>query len=132
LTPLNALSDCEILIVSHRSFLPLLERRPDICIDLMLVLCGRLRNTNQQVEDLAFLDLESQRRCSALPRRAVQEKCRPSRLLSGYHNANSGNSSAGHAKGSNKHLHAWKQSGVVTIKKGKIAILNMAAPAEHS
>ena len=54
----NALTDCEILIVPRRSFWPMLERRSDICIDLILVLCERLRHTNQQVEDLAFLDLE--------------------------------------------------------------------------
>src|SRR3954469_6130792 len=55
----NALTDCEILIVPRRSLWSLLERRPDICIDLMLVLCERLRHTNQQVENFAFLDLES-------------------------------------------------------------------------
>src|SRR3954464_3451419 len=55
----NALTDCEILIVPRRSLWSMLERRPDVCIDLMLVLCGRLRHTNQKIEDLAFLDLES-------------------------------------------------------------------------
>src|SRR5215208_5015011 len=55
----NALIDCEILVVPRRSLWSLLERRPDVCIDLMLVLCERLRHTNEQVEDLAFLDLEA-------------------------------------------------------------------------
>src|SRR5215212_1000537 len=50
-----ALLDCDILIVPRRSLWSLLERRADICIDLILVLCERLRRTNQQVEELAFL-----------------------------------------------------------------------------
>src|SRR3954452_23573412 len=54
-----ALTDCEILIVPRRSLWSLIERRPDICIDLMLVLCERLRHTTEQVEDLAFLHLET-------------------------------------------------------------------------
>src|SRR3954471_9090941 len=54
-----ALTDCEILIAPRRSLWSLIEHRPDLCIDLMLVLCDRLRHTNEQVEDLAFLHLES-------------------------------------------------------------------------
>src|SRR6266446_8890012 len=55
----TAASDCELLVVPRRSLLSLLERRPDLCIDLLVVLCERLRRTNEQVEDLAFLDLEA-------------------------------------------------------------------------
>src|SRR5260221_8085834 len=55
----TAMTDCELLIVPRRSLLALLERRPDLCIDLLIVLCERLRRTNEQVEDLAFLDLEA-------------------------------------------------------------------------
>ena len=55
----TAMVDCELLVVPRRSLLALLERRPDLCIDLLIVLCERLRRTNEQVEDLAFLDLEA-------------------------------------------------------------------------
>src|SRR6185436_6764331 len=55
----TAMTDCELLVVLRRSILALLERRPDAAIGLMHVLCERLRRTNEQVEDLAFLDLEA-------------------------------------------------------------------------
>ena len=55
----TAMTDCELLVVPRRSLLALLERRPDAAIGLMHVLCERLRRTNEQVEDLAFLDLEA-------------------------------------------------------------------------
>jgi CRP/FNR family transcriptional regulator, cyclic AMP receptor protein len=130
----NALTDCEILIVSRRSFWPLLERRPDICIDLMLVLCERLRHTNQQVEDLAFLDLEL-RIAKALLRLAeesgageVQAKPVAFRISQ----RELGELVGGSRGRVNKHLHVLKQSGIVTIEKGAIVILDLATLAERA
>src|SRR5262249_17740470 len=54
-----AMTPCELLVVARRPFLSLLERRPDLGIQLMIVLCDRIRRTDEQVEDLVFLDLES-------------------------------------------------------------------------
>lgn len=45
----------ELLVLSRRDFLPLLERRPELCMRLIDVLCDRLRRTSEQVEDLTFL-----------------------------------------------------------------------------
>src|ERR1700686_966449 len=55
----TAMSDCEMLVGPRGSLLALVERRADLCIDPLIVLCERLRTTNEQVEDLAFLDLEA-------------------------------------------------------------------------
>jgi CRP-like cAMP-binding protein len=55
----TALTDCELLVVPRGPFLELLERRPDIVVGLLIVLCDRLRHTDERVEDLAFLDLET-------------------------------------------------------------------------
>jgi CRP-like cAMP-binding protein len=130
----NALTDCEILIVPRRSFWSLLERRPDICIDLMLVLCERLRHTNQQVEDLAFLELEP-RIAKALLRLAEENgageiQAKPVSLRMSQREL--GELVGGSRERVNKHLHVWKQSGIVTIEKGAIVILDMAALAERA
>src|SRR6476660_5233497 len=120
----NALTDCEILIVPRRSLWSLLERRADICIDLMLVLCERLRHTNQQVEDLAFLDLGS-RMAKVLVRLADESgagtlQAKPvavrisQRVL--------GELVGGSRESVNKQLHTWKRSGIVAITKGTIVI----------
>src|SRR5438270_752249 len=50
---------CELLVVPRRPFLELIERRPELAVGLLVVFCERLRRTNEQVEDLAFLDLET-------------------------------------------------------------------------
>jgi CRP/FNR family transcriptional regulator, cyclic AMP receptor protein len=130
----NALTDCEILIVSRRSFWPMLERRSDICIDLILVLCERLRHTNQQVEDLAFLDLEP-RIAKALLRLAEESgagevQAKPVALRISQREL--GELVGGSRESVNKHLHIWKQLGIVSVEKGTIVILDMAALAERA
>src|ERR1700731_1748729 len=69
----TAATDCELLVVPRRSLLRLLEHQPELGIELMVVLCERLRRTNEQVEDFAFLDLET-RIAKTLLRLARDEK----------------------------------------------------------
>ena len=54
-----AMTDCEILILLRRDFMPILQKRTDICLILMRILCQRLRQTSEQVEDVLFRHLES-------------------------------------------------------------------------
>src|SRR5262249_59439423 len=54
-----AMTDCEILVVHRRDFMPILEKRADICLILLRILCQRLRQTSEQVEDVLFRHLES-------------------------------------------------------------------------
>jgi class 3 adenylate cyclase len=56
-----AMTDCELLIIDRRDVLPMLERHLEICMMLMQILCQRLRQTGEQVEDvlLRSRDLEA-------------------------------------------------------------------------
>ncbi len=54
-----AMTDCELLVLQRRDFIPLLEKRPDICLTLINILCDRLRKTSEQVEDLLFRHAEA-------------------------------------------------------------------------
>ena len=47
-----AMTDCELLIIDQRDLLPMLERHPEICMMLMQILCRRLRQMGEQVEDV--------------------------------------------------------------------------------
>jgi CRP/FNR family cyclic AMP-dependent transcriptional regulator len=128
----TAMTDCEVLVVPRRSLLSLLERRPDICIDLMLVLCERLRRTNEQVEDLAFLDLEA-RIAKVLVRLAEEngitdEPTQPVGVKISQRAL--GELVGGSRESVNKHLHDWKRSGIITIEKGAIMIRDIDALAD--
>ena len=125
----TAMSDCELLVVPRRSLLALLERRPDLCIDLLIVLCERLRRTNEQVEDLAFLDLEA-RIAKALIRLAEENGA--SQLPSAPVGVKMSQRALGELVGGsresvNKHLQDWKRSGIIAIEKGAIVIRDLPA-----
>jgi CRP/FNR family cyclic AMP-dependent transcriptional regulator len=130
----TALTDCEILIVPRRSLWSLLERRPDFCIDLLLVLCDRLRHTTEQVEDLAFLHLESRMAKVLLRLReesgAGQRWSEPTAIKISQRAL--GELVGGSRESVNKHLNAWKELGIVAIEKGAIVIRDAAALAEYA
>jgi CRP-like cAMP-binding protein len=51
-----AVKDTELLVIDRRDFIPLVHREPEIAIKLIEILCGRLRNTSEQVENVILLD----------------------------------------------------------------------------
>ena len=127
----TALTDCEILIVPRRSLWSLLERRPDLCMALMLVLCERLRHTTEQVEDLAFLHLES-RMAKALLRLLEESGAGQTQAAIRISQRALGELVGGSRESVNKHLNAWKELGIVSIEKGGIVIRDAAALAEYA
>ncbi|MBV9586219.1 MAG: Crp/Fnr family transcriptional regulator [Alphaproteobacteria bacterium] len=124
----TAASDCELLVVPRRSVLRLLEHRPEVCIELMVVLCERLRRTNEQVEDFAFLDLEA-RIAKVLLRLAREETPRSSASRLGLKISQRalGELVGGSRESVNKHLQDWKRSGIIAIEKGAILIEDLDA-----
>ena len=51
------ITDCKLIVIERRDFLPLVHSRPEVAQKLIEVLCERLRNTSRQVEEVMFLDL---------------------------------------------------------------------------
>ena len=52
-----AMSECELMVMDRRDFLPFLKAEPEMAIQLIEVLCERLRRTSEQIEDVMFLPL---------------------------------------------------------------------------
>jgi CRP-like cAMP-binding protein len=53
----TAITDCELMVIERRDFTPLIHERPELALKLIEVLCGRLRQTTEQLEDVMFLNL---------------------------------------------------------------------------
>jgi CRP/FNR family cyclic AMP-dependent transcriptional regulator len=53
-----AIEDSELMVIERRDFMPLLSTYPKIAIRLLEILCGRLRKTSGQVEDIVFFGFE--------------------------------------------------------------------------
>lgn len=52
-----AVEETELLIVSSSDFMPVLSGNAELCIDLLKVLCNRIRQTNVILEDFSYIDL---------------------------------------------------------------------------
>jgi CRP/FNR family transcriptional regulator, cyclic AMP receptor protein len=125
----TALTDCELLVLNRRDLLPVLEKRADLCMILLRVLCRRLRTTTEQVEDVMFRHLES-RVAKALVQLAES---------TGFHGGSSpsvalrvsqrelGNMAAGSRESVNKHLQTWHRQGLIDLSKGSIRIRDVEA-----
>jgi CRP/FNR family transcriptional regulator, cyclic AMP receptor protein len=53
----TALTKCELLILERRDVLPFLERSPSACLNLMQLLCARIRRSDERMAEIAFYDL---------------------------------------------------------------------------
>ena len=124
----TAMTNCELLVVARRSFLPLLDR-PALSRELLNVLCERLRRTSEQVEDLMFLDVEA-RIAKILLRLAESGGAAPlqgARVALGMSQRELGNLVGASRERVNKQLQAWRRAGIITINKGTIVIRDPTA-----
>lgn len=126
----TAISDCDLLVLDHRDFVPFLERRADVCILLLKLLCQRLRRTDQQVEEAMFGRLDG-RIAKALLRLAHNA---PSPAKGGVELRITQQELAGMVGATresvNKQLHVWQGAGMVKLGKRLIAIPDIDAIEE--
>ena len=123
-----ALSDCDLLVIDRRDFIPFLERHSDLCMRLLKLLCQRLRQTDDQIEAALFERLDT-RLARALMRLATAAAITPAG--SPVHINISQHELAGMIGATrervNKQLHAWQREGLVDLGKRLITIRNVSA-----
>ena len=54
----DAMAPCELLVIHRRDFMPLVEAEGKLAMHIIRLLCQRVRNTSEMLEDAAFLPLE--------------------------------------------------------------------------
>jgi CRP-like cAMP-binding protein len=123
-----AMSDCELLVLQRRDFMPILEKRADICLILLKVLCHRLRQTTEQVEDVLFRHLES-RIAKALLHLAEHASLHS--VQGPAVDVHLSQRELGHIAGcsresANKTLQTWHRAGLIMLRKGSIVIRDIA------
>lgn len=67
----KAITNCDMLLFERRDVIPFLERHPAACLRMVETLCRRLRRTNEQIIDIAFVDLPT-RLAKLLLRRSTE------------------------------------------------------------
>jgi CRP/FNR family cyclic AMP-dependent transcriptional regulator len=131
----NATADgeCTLLIIRRRDFIPLLEQtigqHPHVAIQLLDVLCRKLRDTSEIVEAVGLLSIPV-RLARALIRMAesvgvkVPEGLRVDLTLS---QREMGNLIGATRESVNKQLRAWEVDGLLALSQKRIVILQEKA-----
>ena len=123
----TAIGDCDLLVIDHRDFVPFLERRADVCILLLKLLCQRLRQTDQQFEEAMFGRLEG-RLAMALVRLANSAPPTGKGGVALRVTQQDLAGMVGAARESvNKQLHVWQNAGVLRLGKRLIEITDVTA-----
>jgi CRP/FNR family cyclic AMP-dependent transcriptional regulator len=126
-----AMTDCEILVLHRRDFMPILEKRADVCLILLRILCQRLRQTSEQVEDVLFRHLESRvaKALLHLSDSATLHAVPGSPVELHVSQRELGYMAGGSRESVNKILQSWHKAGWIELGKGTIAIRDLNAVA---
>ena len=122
-----AASDCELMQIDRRDFTPLVTENPEIALKLIEILCGRLRRTSEQVEDMTFLHLPGRLAKTLLwlsaqsgsPTRKVSITQREIGQIIGLSR-----------ESTNKQLREWEDKKWVKLERGGLVVLEPAPLVE--
>jgi CRP/FNR family transcriptional regulator, cyclic AMP receptor protein len=125
----TAMTDCELLVLNRRDFLHLLENRADLCMIMLRILCQRLRQTSEQVEDVMFRHLESRLAKALLHLAESGAMHGPQSTSVELHLSQRelGNMAGGSRESVNKILQNWHRQGLIDLGKASVLIRDVEA-----
>jgi CRP-like cAMP-binding protein len=125
----TAMTDCELMSIERRDFVPLLHEQPEIALKVIEVLCGRLRHTTEQLEDVMFLDLPG-RLAKALLQLAEGAKPTARGPKVSLTQGDIGKIVGTSRESTNKQLREWECRNWLALERGGIVILAPGALAK--
>jgi CRP-like cAMP-binding protein len=122
------MTDCELMVIDRREFVPLVEGRPDVALKMIEVFCARLRHTSEQIEDVLFLDFPARLAKTLLwlaktAKSSPQGKVRITQREIGQIIGMSREST-------NKQLRIWEQRKWLRLERGGVVVLSPDPLAE--
>jgi CRP/FNR family transcriptional regulator, cyclic AMP receptor protein len=124
----TAVTNCTLLVLHRRDFLPFLNAHPGVAIRLLRVVCRRLRRTTEQVEDLLFLNLPSRLAKKLLHLGgANDERPRDRATIIRQSQREIGNLVGLSRESINKQLSRWQKDGLLTLRDGMIVLDDLDA-----
>jgi CRP/FNR family cyclic AMP-dependent transcriptional regulator len=123
------MAECELLVLERRDFIPFLRSHPDAALRLLEVLCQKLRQTSQLLEEALFLEGPSRlaKRLVHLAEafgRPVPEGVRIELQLS---QQQLGNMVGMSRESMNKHLRQWREADLIRIQDGHYVVTDLEA-----
>ncbi len=117
-----AITDCKLVVIERRDFLPLVHSSPDISQKLIEVLCARLRNTSRQVEEVMFLDLSAKLARTLL---RLRENAGSSRIA--LTQSEIAQIIGASRESTNKQLRDWENLKWIRLERGEIELVDLAS-----
>ncbi len=125
----TANTNCEILIIDRREFLPFVRSQPALSMKFIELLCARLRRTSGQVEQIILQNLPG-RLASALIGLTEARKLEPEGRTIAITQQEISEMVGMTRESINKQLRAWAARSWVRLEHGAIVVLDLAALRE--
>jgi CRP/FNR family cyclic AMP-dependent transcriptional regulator len=118
-----AVTDCELMMIERRDFIPFLRSHPDLAIQIIEILCSRLRRTTEQVQEVTFLNLRARLAKTLLRLTADGEKSGLAPKVAITQQEIS--QIVGRSREStNKQLRAFAKHGLIRLERGAVVVLH--------
>jgi CRP/FNR family cyclic AMP-dependent transcriptional regulator len=130
----TAQTNCDLLVLDRRDALSVLERRSDICLKLLELLCARLRRSDAHMTDIAFYELPARLAKVILEQIGASERTGAKSRLS-LSQTELASMINGTRESVNRCLRLWQRQAIVDLDEGWIVVLQrdaLSALAEHA
>ena len=117
----TAMTDCELMVIERRNFIPFLRSQPDLAIQIIEILCSRLRRTTEQVQDMTFLNLSTRLAKTLL--RLTADAERGSALKVAITQREISQIVGKSRESTNKQLRSWAKHGLIRLERGAVVVL---------
>jgi CRP/FNR family cyclic AMP-dependent transcriptional regulator len=118
----TVMTDCELMVIERRDFIPFLRSQPDLMMQIVEILCSRLRWTTEQVQDVSFLDLPT-RLAKALLRLVGENEGAAGDGKLTITQRELSQVIGRSRESTNKQLRIWAKQGWVRLQRGAVTVL---------
>ena len=125
----TAMTDCELMVIERRDFIAYLRSQPDLTMQIIEILCSRLRRTSEQVQDVTFLDLPK-RLAKALLRLIADAEGQASMRKVTITQREISQIIGRSRESTNKQLRIWAAHGWIRLERGAVTVLRREKIAE--
>jgi CRP/FNR family cyclic AMP-dependent transcriptional regulator len=123
-----AMTDCELTVIERRDFLAFVHGEPNVALQLIALLCERLRIASEHYEEVVFLDLPT-RLARILLQLADQTEAGAAEPKLKITQREISQMLGSTRESVNKQLRAWSKRGVIALERGGIVVYRLATLA---
>lgn len=125
--------DSELMYVGRADFLSFLEGNPKLCIEMLELVCGRLRSTSEQLEDFSFLDLRTRlaKRLLQLVDEHGETAAQGTHIAMALSQQTLAAMMGTSREAVNKQLRQWEGQGIIALGRNSITLVDREALEIH-